>query len=87
MLGLTVFFAIAMAVRAQITFTMPHHPLEGCWTMDFTRPASTNEELYPPFKQYTFYNQDTFFSPHLTRRDGVNFFFGFSGEEVVMRDG
>ena len=85
MLGLAVFFAMAMAVRAQVSFTMPHHPLEGCWTMDFTRPASTNEELYPPFKQYAFYNHDTFFTPHLTRRDGMNFFFGFSGEEVVMR--
>ena len=85
MLGLVVFLTIAMAVRAQISFTMPHHPLEGCWTMDFTRPASTNEEYYPPFKQYAFYNHDTFFSPHLTRRDGMNFYFGFSGEEVVMR--
>ena len=85
MLGLTVFLAIAMGVRAQITFTMPHHPLEGCWTMDFTRPTSTNEEQYPPFKQYAFYNHDTFFTPHLSRRDGMNFFFGFSGEEVVMR--
>ena len=85
MLGLTFFLAIAMAVRAQISFTLPHHPLEGCWTMDFTRPASTNQEYYPPFKQYAFYNHDTFFSPHLTSRDGMNFYFGFSGEEVVMR--
>ncbi|MBO4607143.1 MAG: M56 family metallopeptidase, partial [Prevotella sp.] len=85
MLGLAIFLTIAMAVRAQISFTMPHHPLEGCWTMDFTRPASTNMEQYPPFKQYAFYNHDTFFSPHLSSRDGMNFFFGFSGEEVVMR--
>jgi hypothetical protein len=85
MLGLAVFLTIAMAVRAQISFTLPHHPLEGCWTMDFTRPASTNMEQYPPFKQYAFYNHDTFFSPHLSSRDGMNFYFGFSGEEVVMR--
>ena len=85
MLGLVIFLAIAMAVRAQVSFTMPHHPLEGCWTMDFTRPASTNMEQYPPFKQYAFYNHDTFFTPHLSSRDGMNFFFGFSGEEVVMR--
>ena len=85
MLGLAIFFAIAMAVRAQISFTMTHHPLEGCWTMDFTRPANSNQELYPPFKQYAFYNHDTFFTPHLSSRDGMNFFFGFSGEEVVMR--
>ena len=85
MLGLAVFLTIAMAVRAQISFTMPHHPLEGCWTMDFTRPASTNIEQYPPFKQYAFYNHDTFFTPHLSSRDGMNFYFGFSGEEVVMR--
>ena len=85
MLGLVVFLAIAMAVRAEISFTLPHHPLEGCWTMDFTRPASTNEEYYLPFKQYAFYNHDTFFSPHLSSRDGMNFYFGFSGEEVVMR--
>ncbi len=87
MLGLAVFLATAMAVRAQISFTTPHHPLEGCWTMDFTRPASTNMEQYPPFKQYAFYNRDTFFTPHFSSRDGMNFFFGFSGEEVVMRDG
>ena len=85
MLGLVIFLAVAMAVRAQISFTLPHHPLEGCWTMDFTRPASTNKEYYPPFKQYAFYNHDTFFTPHLTSRDGMNFYFGFSGEEVVMR--
>ena len=85
MMGLAVFLTIAMAVRAQISFTLPHHPLEGCWTMDFTRPASTNMEQYPPFKQYAFYNHDTFFTPHLTSRDGMNFYFGFSGEEVVMR--
>ena len=85
MLLLAVFLAVAMAVRAQISFTLPRHPLEGCWTMDFTRPASTNQEYYPPFKQYAFYNHDTFFSPHLTSRDGMNFYFGFSGEEVVMR--
>ena len=54
--------------------------------MDFTRPANTNEELYPPFKQYAFYNHDTFFSPHFYKIDGINFFFGYSGEEVVMRD-
>ena len=86
MFGLALFFVTAMAIRAQISFTVTHHPLEGCWTMDFTRPANTNKELYPPFKQYAFYNHDTFFTPHFTSRDGVNFFFGFSGEEVVMRD-
>ena len=86
MLGLALFFVTTMAIRAQISFTVTHHPLEGCWTMDFTRPANTNKELYPPFKQYAFYNHDTFFTPHFTSRDGVNFFFGFSGEEVVMRD-
>ena len=85
MLGLAITFVIVMAVRAQVSFTTTHHPLEGCWTMDFTRPANTNKEFYPPFKQYAFYNHDTFFTPHFTKRDGMNFFFGFSGEEVVMR--
>lgn len=80
-------FAASIAVRANISYIVSHHPLEGCWTMDFTRPANTTEELYPPFKQYAFYNHDTFFSPHFRKRDGLNFFFGFSGEEVVMRDG
>ncbi len=84
-LGLVICLATAMAVRADISFTMTRHPLEGCWTMDFTRPANTNKELYPPFRQYAFYNHDTFFSPHFTNRDGMNFSFGFSGEEVVMR--
>ncbi len=84
-LGLAIFFVTAMAVRAQISFTITHHPLEGCWTMDFTRPADSNEEHYPPFKQYAFYNHDTFFTPHFVERDGMNFYFGFSGEEVVMR--
>lgn len=86
LLGLAFFSATAMGVRAQISFTVTHHPLEGCWTMDFTRPASTNMEQYPPFRQYAFYNHDTFFTPHFSSRDGMNFFFGFSGEEVVMRD-
>lgn len=84
-LGLVLLFAATMAVRAQISIVSSHHPLEGCWTMDFTRPANTTEELYPPFKQYAFYNHDTFFTPHFYKRDGANFFFGFSGEEVVMR--
>lgn len=85
-LGLTIVFSTVMAVRAQISFTMAPHPLEGCWTMDFTRPANTNKEYYPPFKQYAFYNHDTFFTPHFSSREGMNFHFGFSGEEVVMRD-
>ena len=86
MLGLAIVFSAVMAVRAQITVAITHHPLEGCWTMDFTRPANSKEELYPPFKQYAFYNHDTFFTPHFSNRDGMNFYFGFSGEEVVMRD-
>ena len=85
-LGLAIVFSTVMAVRAQISFTMAPHPLEGCWTMDFTRPADTNKEYYPPFKQYAFYNHDTFFTPHFSSREGMNFHFGFSGEEVVMRD-
>ena len=86
MLGLVLAFATTLALRAQISFVSAHHPLEGIWTMDFTRPANTNEELYPPFKQYAFYNHDTFFSPHFYKIDGINFFFGFSGEEVAMHD-
>ena len=84
-MGLVLLFSTTMAIRAQISYIAPHHPLEGCWTMDFTRPANTSEELYPPFKQYAFYNHDTFFSPHFYKIDGINFIFGFSGEEVVMR--
>ncbi len=86
MLALLVSLATVLTVRAQISFTMTHHPLEGCWTMDFTRPANSNQEFYPPFKQYAFYNHDTFFTPHFSNHDGMNFFFGFSGEEVVMRN-
>lgn len=85
MLGLTMVFAAAMVVRAQISVVPTHHPLEGCWTMDFTRPANSNKEQYPPFKQYAFYNHDTFFTPHFYMREGLNFYFGFSGEEVMMK--
>ncbi len=85
LLGLILLWGTTMAVRAQISFVSTHHPLEGCWTMDFTRPANTTKELYPPFKQYAFYNHDTFFTPHFYQREGINFYFGYSGEEVMMR--
>lgn len=86
MVALTLVFVTAMAVRAQFTVAVIHHPLEGCWTMDFTRPANTDQKLYPPFKQYAFYNHNTFFTPHFYKLEGTNFYFGFSGEEVVMRN-
>lgn len=62
-----------------------HHAIYGVWQMDFTRPADSNEEMYPPFRQYAFYSDDVFFTPHLYRRDGHNFFFGYSGEGLSMR--
>lgn len=68
----------------QINQHVRRHPLEGAWTMDFTRPSGSDSEYYPPFKQYAFYSHDTFFTPHLSYREGIRFGYGFSGEEVVM---
>ena len=62
-----------------------HHAIYGVWQMDFTRPADSSEEIYPPFKQYAFYSDDVFFTPHLSHRDGHNFLFGYSGEGLSMR--
>lgn len=62
-----------------------HHAIYGVWQMDFTRPADSDEEIYPPFKQYAFYSDDVFFTPHLSQREGHNFFFGYSGEGLAMK--
>ena len=74
------------AFACQTNTIEKRHPLEGCWVMDFTRPAGSAEEYYPPFRQYAFYNHDTFFTPHFSYRNGVMFRFGFSGEEVKLRN-
>lgn len=76
----------AAAFACQTNTTVRRHPLEGCWMMDFTRPAGSGEEYYPPFRQYAFYNHDTFFTPHFNYRNGMLFRFGFSGEEVKLRN-
>ena len=76
----------AAAFACQTNTTEKRHPLEGCWVMDFTRPANSSEEYYPPFRQYAFYNHDTFFTPHFNYRNGIQFRFGFSGEEVKLRN-
>lgn len=74
------------AFACQTNTIEKRHPLEGCWMMDFTRPAGSAEEYYPPFRQYAFYNHDTFFTPHFNYRNGMLFRFGFSGEEVKLRN-
>ena len=76
----------AAAFACQTNTTVRRHPLEGYWMMDFTRPAGSGEEYYPPFRQYAFYNHDTFFTPHFNYRNGMLFRFGFSGEEVKLRN-
>ena len=76
----------AAAFAFQTNTTLKRHPLEGCWVMDFTRPAGSTMEYYPPFRQYAFYNHDTFFTPHFSYRNGIQFAFGFSGEEVKLRN-
>ena len=64
-----------------------HHDLYGIWTLDFTRPAGSQKEIYPPFKQYGFYSDDVFFTLHFWMRDGNNMAFGYSGEGLEVKDG
>ena len=64
-----------------------HHDLYGIWSMDFTRPADSQQEFYPPFKQYAFYSDDVFFTPHFWSSDGQNLAFGYSGCGLEMRGG
>ena len=82
--------AVTLAVGCQANkqeIPAPHHDLYGIWTLDFTRPADSQKEIYPPFKQYGFYSDDVFFTPHFWMRDGNTMAFGYSGEGLEVKDG
>ena len=63
-----------------------HAPLYGIWRMDFTRPADTEQEIYPRWLKYAFYDDSTFFSPNIPSRDGKNMWFTYTSEELRLRN-
>ena len=73
--------------EAPATDSGVHHDLYGVWTLEFTRPAGSQQEIYPPFKQSGFYADDVFFTPHFSFRDGNNMRFGYSGSALEVKDG
>ena len=85
-LVLTAILSMSCQMNEQVIVSKAkHHAIYGVWQMDFTRAADSQYEIYPPFKQYAFYSDDVFFTPHFSYRDGKNMRFGYSGEGLAMK--
>ena len=57
-----------------------HHPLRGCWTMDWISDTGSGIEVHPVAMHYGFYNDSTFLCFSYWSRKGINMRFSMSGE-------
>ncbi len=57
-----------------------HHPMAGCWTMDWISNTGSGIENHPPAMHYGFYNDSTFLCFSYWAKRGVNIAFSMSGE-------
>ena len=62
-----------------------HHPMRGCWTMDWISNTGSGEEVHPVAMHYGFYNDSTFLCFSYWSRKGVNMRFAVSGEGYSWR--
>ena len=62
-----------------------HHPMRGCWTMDWIADTGSGMEVHPVSMHYGFYNDSTFLCFSYQRRQGVNMRFSISGEGYTWR--
>lgn len=57
-----------------------HHPMLGCWTMDWISNTGSGVEVHPMAMHYGFYNDSTFLCFSYWSKKGVNLAFSISGE-------
>ena len=62
-----------------------HHPMLGCWTMDWISNTGSGEEVHPMAMHYGFYNDSTFLCYSYLRRQGMNMRFSISGEGYIWQ--
>jgi len=62
-----------------------HHPMRGCWTMDWISNTGSGEEVHPMAMHYGFYNDSTFLCFSYWRKQGVELSFSVSGEGYTWR--
>ena len=60
--------------------TERHHPMRGCWTMDWISNTGSGEEVHPVAMHYGFYNDSTFLCFSYWSKTGMNIRFSISGE-------
>lgn len=62
-----------------------HHPMLGCWTMDWISNTGSGILNHPPAMHYGFYNDSTFLCFSYWNRKGSNIRFSMSGEGYAWR--
>ncbi len=80
--------AVAAVIGCQTHVQEPevkHHPMRGCWTMDWISNTGSGIEVHPAAMHYGFYNDSTFLCYSYWSKQGVNIFFSISGEGYSWR--
>ena len=62
-----------------------HHPMRGCWTMDWISNTGSGQEVHPMAMHYGFYNDSTFLCFSYWSKKGMNMTFSISGEGYTWR--
>ena len=90
--ALSLVLTLAMAVGCQTrekentaTDEVKHHPMRGCWTMDWISNTGSGVEVHPVAMHYGFYNDSTFLCFSYWSKKGMNMCFSISGEGYTWR--
>ncbi len=90
--ALALVLTLAMAVGCQTrekdntaTDDVKHHPMRGCWTMDWISNTGSGVEVHPVAMHYGFYNDSTFLCFSYWSKKGMNISFSISGEGYTWR--
>ncbi len=85
---LAAFMILGGTAYAAYTKKVAQCPLDGCWTMEWTRNTDSKEEWVPGLAGNMFYGNDKMFNfSWFGRYGGVNMRFNFSGEPSYYRNG
>lgn len=90
--ALALVMTMALAVGCQTreksetaTESVKHHPMLGCWTMDWISNTGSGEQVHPFAMHYGFYNDSTFLCFSYFSKNGMNMAFSISGEGYIWR--
>lgn len=86
-LVLTMALAVGCQTRekSEPTASAKHHPMLGCWTMDWISNTGSGVEVHPVAMHYGFYNDSTFLCFSYWSKKGMNMRFSISGEGYTWR--